>query len=263
MLRISTHRIHGRVCAIALLAMLALAAGITTSPADAGDRATARGSDDTSAPGIVSPSQYGKLGARWWKWAFSFPFENLPYFNTGGPVDISAHQSGNVWFLAGANSGLTQPRTGSVPAGKKLFFPMANFINDYPCPDPSFQPGPGESLEAFLQRTGNEAMDEFGPSTVFAELNGVPFTNLLAYRSTSKLFRFTADPDIVAVDPCITGERQAGVSVGYYLGIEPLPPGVHTLHFGAPDWNQDITYIITVTRRGDHDHDDDDADDDD
>lgn len=252
---------HKQLSTIVAITALAIAASATIGPVQAGDRPAAGSGDRGHAPpGIIAPSKYGKLGAAWWKWVFSFPFEDVPYFNTGGPVDISAHQSGNVWFLAGANNGLTEARRAEVPRGKKLFFPMANFVNDYPCPDPNFKPNPGESVEAFLQRTGNEAMDAFGPSTVFAELNGVPFANLLSYRSTSSLFKFKADPDFIAVDPCVTGEKQVGVSVGYYLGIEPLPPGVHTLHFGAPDWGQDVTYLLTVTDRR---HDDDDDDDDD
>ena len=246
------NRFHKHLSSIIAITIVA---GVINGPVQAGDRPSAQSGGSSHAhPGIVAPSKYGELGAQWWKWAFSFPFEDVPFFNTGGPVDISAHQSGNVWFLAGANSGLTEPRRGEVPKGKRLFFPMANFINDYPCPDPNFKPNPGESIEAFLQRTGNEAMDAFGPSTVFASLDGVPFANLLSYRSTSKLFKFKADPDLIAIDPCITGDKQVGVSIGYYLGLEPLSPGVHTLHFGAPDWGQDITYILTVTDR----HDDDD-----
>jgi hypothetical protein len=65
-------------------------------------------------PGVIPNKgpKYGELGAAWWQWAFSFPAADVPFFNTGGPVDVSAGQSGHVWFLAGANFGLTTPRTG-------------------------------------------------------------------------------------------------------------------------------------------------------
>lgn len=108
-------------------------------------------------PGVVPNKghRYGELAADWWRWALSFPVADVPFFNTGGPVDMSAHQSGNVWFLAGANYGLTSPRSGVVPAGKSLFLAMANYLNDYPCPAAfGFEPLPGESLHDFLSQIG-------------------------------------------------------------------------------------------------------------
>ena len=196
--------------------------------------------------------KYGRLGARWWQWALSFPAADVPYFNTGGPVDISAGQSGRVWFLAGANNGLTEPRTGVVPTGTRLFFPLSNLINDYPCPPEfGFEPLPGESLEEFLQRTGNEYLDGWfviDPTKLFAEIDGVSLTDLPAYRATSSLFKFTADPAMVEFDPCITGSQQDGVAVGYWLLLAPLTPGEHILHFGSANIEapQDITYVLTV-----------------
>lgn len=188
---------------------------------------------------------YGLLGAKWWQWAYSFPAQSIPFFNTGGPVDIGAGQSGPVWFLAGANNGLTSPRTGVVPAGKFLFFPMANAINDYPCPPEfNFEPDPGESLEDFLQRTGDDYLPAL--TDLFAQIDGTPLKNLANYRAISEMFTFTADPAATWFDPCITGKRQKGVAVGYWLLLAPLPPGQHTLHFGAPSWGQDITYVLTV-----------------
>ena len=203
-------------------------------------------------PGVIPNNghKYAELSAEWWQWAFSFPAADVPFLNTGGPVDISAHQSGHVWFLAGANNGLTEPRTGEVPAGTSLFLPLVNFVNDYPCPSEfGFEPPPGETLEHFLQRTGNEALDFFvpDPTTLFAEIDGVPLKSLSVYRATSDLFHFTADPALSTfLDPCITGSVQDGVSIGYWLLLAPLTPGIHTLHFGAPTFGQDITYVVTV-----------------
>jgi len=188
---------------------------------------------------------YGRLGALWWQWAISFPLAEIPFFNTGGLVDISAHQSGHVWFLAGANLGPTT-RSGSVPSGTSLFFPMANGLNDYPCPPQfGFEPDPGETLEHFLQRTGNEFLPQL--TDLFAEIDGVPLSNLTSYRATSGLFTFTADPALsVVFDPCITGSPQPGVAVGYWLLLAPLTPGAHTLHFGSPSFGQDVTCHLTV-----------------
>jgi len=228
-------------------ATLLFSVGLCTTPAPAGGK-------DKHNPGVLPPQShpfgksYGEWGAEWWQWALSFRAANVPFFNTGGPVDISAGQSGHVWFLAGANDGLTSPRTGVVPSGTALFLPLANLINDYPCPpDFHFEPDPGETLEHFLQRTGDEFMPDL--TDLFAEIDGVALTDLTAYRFISSLFTFTADPALSTFfDPCITGDEQYGVAVGYWLLLAPLPPGHHTLHFGAPSWGQDITYQLTVTR---------------
>ncbi len=199
-------------------------------------------------PGVI-PNQgpkYGELGAQWWQWAFSFPAAQVPFL-VDGPTDISAHQSGHVWFLAGAGSGITPTRTGEVPPGTSLFFPVANAINDYPCP-PEFgwEPDPGESLEHFLIRTGNDYLPHF--TDLFAVIDGVPLNRLQAYRATSRLFTFTADPALATtLDPCITGTPQPAVAIGYWLYLPPLPPGRHTLHFGTPSWGQDVFYDLTVT----------------
>jgi hypothetical protein len=140
-----------------------------------------------------------------------------------------------------------------IPSGTSLFFPLGNLINDYPCPpEYGFEPPPGETLEHFLQRTGNEFMDMYvpDPTNLFAEIDGVSLTDLPSYRATSPMFTFTADP--VLTDPaiwgdvCITGSPQPGVGVGYWLLLPPLTPGEHTLHFGAPSMGQDITYVLTV-----------------
>jgi hypothetical protein len=237
-----------RVTRWAVLVPLVYFVGIFITPAPAGDKGNPN-------PGVLPPqskafgASYGEWGARWWQWAFSFPAADVPFFNTGGPVDLSAGQSGHVWFLAGANGGLTSPRTGVVPSGTALFFPLANYLNDYPCPPEfHFEPDPGETLEHFLQRTGNDAVPDL--TDLFAKIDGVPLSDLASYRVTSALFTFTADPALIAFDPCITGTEQFGVTVGYWLLLAPLPPGLHTVHFGSPTWGQDVTYQITVTPGG-------------
>ena len=88
---------------------------------------------------------------------------------------------------------------------------------------------------------------------LFASIDGAALGNLANYRAMSDMFTFTADPAATSLDPCITGTPQPGVAAGYWLLLAPLPPGQHTLHFGAPSWSQDITYVLTVKSwRGNH-----------
>jgi len=236
---------------VVLMAAAAVLTSITAIVASAPALAGA-GAQANSNPGVIPNrgNQYSDLAAKWWQWAYSFPRADVPFLNTGGTVDVTAHQTGHVWFLAGSNSSPTIRSAMTVPTGVQLFFPMANFVNDYPCPSEfGFEPPPGETLEHFLQRTGNEALDFFvpDPTTLFAEIDGVPLKSLAVYRATSDLFHFTADPALSTfLDPCITGSVQDGVSIGYWLLLTPLTPGMHTLHFGAPTFGQDITYVVTV-----------------
>lgn len=248
-----THDCH-RLAAAGLAIAIAISMPFASNPVQAagghGSAAVQRGIGFLPARNpYVIPNVgglYGWLGMKWWQWAYSFPAASIPFFNTGGPVDLSAGQSGPVWFLAGANKGLGSPRTGVVPAGKLLFFPLANLINDYPCP-PSFgfEPDPGEPLEDFLQRTA----DEFLPALtdLFASIDSRHIRNLANYRAMSDMFTFTADPAAASFDPCITGTPQNGVAAGYWLLLAPLRPGQHTLRFGAPSQGQNVTYVLTVT----------------
>lgn len=246
----------GRIACTLVMGALSASTLFSTLPAQAASdpaqvfhKAATQGNAN---PRVVpnSGGRYGDLAAQWWQWAFSFPLAQIPFFNTGGIVDVSEGQIGRVWFLAGANGGLLGPRMATVPTGVQIFLPMANLINDYPCPPQfGFEPNPGESIEHFLQRTANDFFPAL--ADLFAEIDGEPLQNLQSYRAMSSLFTFTADPAVAQVlDPCVTGTPQPGVAVGYWLLLAPLPPGTHTLHFGSPAWGQDVTYVLDVKPRG-------------
>jgi len=211
-------------------------------------------------PGVMPPQShpngktYGEWGAVWWQWAMSFPIEVCPIEDPSG-ASCGLGQLGPVWFLAGTSGDAVQ-RTCVVPAGKAIFFPIINILNDYPCPDPSFGPAPGQTLEEFLTEGANWYIAHVSELT--AEIDGVPLKNLYDYRGTSKLFEFTADPSQVAADPCVTGGPQSGVADGYWIMLAPLKSGQHTIHFTGTwlftleedgfDWTftVDVTYFLTV-----------------
>jgi hypothetical protein len=211
-------------------------------------------------PGVIPPqahpygSSYGEWSARWWRWAYSFPLAEFPSLQTE-EVDCSLGQSGSVWFLAGTTGGDPVPRSCTIPTGTALFFPIINYLNDYPCPDPSFRPAPGQTLEEFLAEGAAAIID------AVTELEGVVDGHRLndpfSYRATSPLFTFTADPSLVDLDPCVTGTPQVGISDGYWLMLNPLPPGQHTISFrgkidvgGGSTFEVQVTYNITVVPGG-------------
>jgi len=212
-------------------------------------------------PGVIPPyakahgKTYGDWGAEWWKWALSVPFDQSPITDTTGQYG-SQNQKGSVWFLAGS-FGTTEERWITIPAGKSIFFPLVNVWNDYPCPDPTFQPAPGQTMEDFLTLGVAPYIDPWvteSDNTLSAKVDGVELKNLLNYRGISKLTKFIADPSQIAMDPCITGEEQVAVSDGFWIMLVPLTPGKHTIEFSAfakeKPWPFDlnVTYHVTIKK---------------
>lgn len=207
-------------------------------------------------PGVIPPHaqayglSYAEWGAQWWRWAYSFPLAEFPPLQSGD-VDCGLGQSGSVWFLAGTAGQGPVTRSCTIPAGKALFFPIIGYINDYPCPDPNFQPPPGETLEQFLTEGAAAVINLVTQLEVVVD--GRFLNNLFSYRATSRLFSFTANPSLVTFDSCVTGTSQYGVTDGYWILLRPLSPGQHTIFFravidfgGGNTFEQQVTYNLTV-----------------
>lgn len=207
-------------------------------------------------PGVIPPHarayglSYAEWGTQWWRWAYSFPAAQFPPLQSG-ELDCSAGQSGPVWFLAGTAGQGPVTRSCTIPTGKALFFPIITYLNDYPCPDPNFQPPPGQTLEQFLTEGAQAIIDLVTQLEVVVD--GQPLNDLFSYRATSRLFTFTADPSLVAFDSCVTGTPQVGVTDGYWILLNPLPPGPHTVFFravidfgGGNTFEVQVTYNLTI-----------------
>ncbi len=83
---------------------------------------------------IVDGQSIGDWGGAWWTWVSQMS-DTLPNPQTD-TTGALAHQNNNgpVFFVAG-NSGGTNTRSFSVPAGKLLLFPVLNFASiQYPVP---------------------------------------------------------------------------------------------------------------------------------
>jgi hypothetical protein len=196
---------------------------------------------------VIPPRQesYGQLGALWWKWVLSIPAVQNPLFDTTG-ADCAVDQRGGRWFLVGSPGGAVT-RSCTLPAGKKIFFPIISVENDYPCPDPTFQPAPGQSLKDFLTIGAVTAINQ--ARHLHASLDGATIPILAGYRGTSNMYSFAGDPSLTAIfDPCITGSQQKAVSDGYWLLLAPLSSGRHTLRFGGSLFGhpESATYRLTV-----------------
>jgi hypothetical protein len=186
----------------------------------------------------------------WWDWAANIPGAMNPVLDRTGTYSYLGDQ-GDVFFLAGVfGGGDPINRTVTVTNRQHLFFPLLNAItwdaySAYP-----------DDFERDLIETIGDVQD------LYADLNGVSYGSQIAL-----LGWLQQSPDDFPLNILAggffneTGEepgiRQAQQR-GYYLMLEPLPIGTHTLRFGGrsqpngayADWDpniQNITYTVRVT----------------
>jgi hypothetical protein len=199
--------------------------------------------------GVYSPNShaYGQSYAEWsgafWRWSLELPVDGHPFVDSAA-FDVTAGQSGDVWFL-GTPIGDPTVRFITVPDDKALF--VATLCSEW------------SSLEGFpTEDDQRSSAVYFGDHIVgmSASLDGRSVRGIDDYRFTSPQIDFDAP------SPWIFGETGgAGTTVadGYYLFLKPLSVGTHVLHYqgvfhfsiaeGDPfdgDFGADVTYVIEV-----------------
>jgi hypothetical protein len=208
--------------------------------------------------GVVANPGNQNLGAQWQQWALSIPLAVNPQLgadNANPSLDYAAAgkcvigQRGSVWFLAGTFGGGTVTRTCSVPDNKFLFFPVVNAVN-FNTPNVCGQ-GP-ENLSVSDLR-GFSASFINSVSNLRVELDGVPVRQLR--RLKSEVFEI-ALPESNVFDPLCSplnvpaGIFSPAVDDGYYVTLDPLKKGPHTLHIHAENSGQgfllDVTFNLNV-----------------
>jgi hypothetical protein len=179
---------------------------------------------------------YGHSMERWgelmWSFIYKIPMAQNPLLDpTGADCAVGQDEDGPVWFLPsvpGASLGTSVTRSCTIPRHRGILLQLASTLNDYPCPDPTFQPPPGETLYQFLIQPLIPLIN--GVTDLHVTLDGVALNDVLSYRSTSDdLFHFTGDVSMQAFDNCVTGKPQPGVIDGFFLMFKPLSPGAHTI----------------------------------
>ncbi len=201
-------------------------------------------------PAVLPPgskpfgASFGEWSARWWQWALGQPVPSNPLLDTTGAF-CGVGQSGPVWFLAGTFNSGTATRTCTIPAGKALFFPVAN----------AFCSEVGDNSPEAQRACANSSMD--AATDLSAQVDGVSIRDLPMYRVQSLIFDLTLPADN------IFGGAAAGVPAGVYtptaadgiqLMLAPLRAGSHVIHFHAfftapppiPGSTIDVTYHLTV-----------------
>jgi hypothetical protein len=189
---------------------------------------------------------YGQWAAEWWKWALKIPKSKNPVLLEKG--DCRVGQKGQVWFLAGtlAGDGKAIERECQVPRDTKLFFPLINYAYfAFPLTDPP---------ETLTEEFSRSQVVCAAPTRLEASIDGIPVKNPLQYFAESPFFkaRLPKDDAFDIEDKLIPDGRVTGTDNGYYLFVQRLRPGKHTIKWkaeitcGTNVFKQDNSYNITV-----------------
>ncbi len=197
------------------------------------DHANAQGN---SNPEVI-PAQsnlYDIHTDAWWQWIVAISQAENPLLDTTGE-HCGVDQSGSVWFLAGTFGGI-ETRDCEIPAGKKILFPVVNFVFT------DFTPEDAESNFGVIESIMDTA------SGLQVIVDGVPLQDVDGYRFQ--------EPDAFDIEcnfePACNGEEYA-VHDGIFVMLTPLTPGEHTIEFqgtvsfpNGSSFTAGATYNITV-----------------
>jgi hypothetical protein len=165
---------------------------------------------------------------RFWMWLSSVPADRSPEVTLD--ADCAALQHGPVFFIPPFQAA-DYERTCRVRFGKLVLVPVQAVLNSYPCPDPTFQPAPGQTLEEFLQEGAIFFDDLYANLAV--TVDGQP-VDIADHRSTTPLFENQVDASLLPFlhDDCLSGAPQPAVGDGWYLVIL-FAPGPHRVAITA------------------------------
>jgi hypothetical protein len=163
----------------------------------------------------------------WWTWVLQAPADTNPQLDeTGEWADVD--NDGPVYFVAGAFGG-TWERTFTVEAGKPLLLPVSNLL----------YLGTAELSEEASMIEADASFDawEQSDANLSATIDGVPVENLSAYLVRSDFFT-PGNPEPQSFLDETLGIPQSddlypSASTGYWLMIEGLTPGEHTIAFSG------------------------------
>ena len=161
---------------------------------------------------------YPQWSAKWWQWTMSIHKEQDPNANDPTGQKCSVNQNDpNVWFLLGISSGSAVLNC-NIPQGRAILTSILSGECDY-LSDKSLK------TEADLSKCAKSGIEG---ATMQVAVDGMVLKNLQAYWVESPILSLTIPADNIWGVPYV-GTTQAKV-LGYYLFLEPLSLGRHTIH---------------------------------
>jgi hypothetical protein len=161
------------------------------------------------------------------QWIATFPRDASPVSDATGAL-CAARQDGDVWFLATSNGSAPVVRQCSVPPGKTLFVPIA----------------------LTTERTGNKEPDCASMARIasgnLARVTGLSMTiDGLSVFNLERHRQPTGDCFAPGLRQLPRSGAKTTVADGWYVMLQPLPAGPHTLVVGA---RYDATPLSTTYR---------------
>lgn len=180
-----------------------------------------------------------ELSQQWWQWALGIPAPTNPLLDTTGAF-AQTNNNGPVFFLGG-NTGGSTTRSFTVPAGTPLFFPILNAVDIefQPAPDCPAHPGDPLSCAFDFITYVNSA------SNLHATLDGQDLLTFPSFRQTSTSFFTVVLPADDAFGFGLPPGPYDAISDGFWVALDGLTPGQHTLVFGGEF--TDLGFALEVT----------------
>jgi Ca2+-binding RTX toxin-like protein len=197
-----------------------------------------------------------QLADDFWKYQNANPQEDNPGFDLNGDF-AGVHQSGDVYFLNGRSYWLDPSTVGepvkreiTVAEGEKLFFPIINFAtagNNIVDP-PLYQDTSINDTAFFKQENDNIKLFDL-------TIDGKQVLDLCQAQNYRQI---TTDPNgfssYTPENSIFLGTKYDNAFLaksfgdGFYVGLNPLPVGKHTISFQgkSPNNSNQITYTINV-----------------
>lgn len=227
------------ISALSIAAILVIAPLVSLIPV-----ANAQEQGDIS---VTEPTR--KLTVQWWQWIVSIPPEDNPLLDSTGEKCQEGNM-GNIFFLVGTLGGSAVVRECTISEGQEIFFPIINQIcidkpGGFGEPPRDFDPpigGPGscqEQNESFIDQA----------SDLEVTIDGVSIENLQDFRVQSYPFPLKAQEDNLLGALGVPPGTYIAISDGYWIVVESLPEGEHTIHFAGQVGDEltvDVTYHLTV-----------------
>ena len=172
---------------------------------------------------IVAGKSIADWSTNWWRWAAALAPPGDPFTDTTGQF-ANVNQSGPVFFLAGSPGG-SMSRQFRVPANTYLLVPLR--VGEWSQLELGF-----DKTAAQIRQSAQQQADQI--NSLHAILDGVTNTQttVFSHRETSPDFNFNAVfNNQVGINP--PGFSGIAVADGYFLMLDPLTPGTHTLNYGG------------------------------
>ena len=196
---------------------------------------------DELNPGVVSVEKpYGGLtqgewSAKWWQWVLELPADKNPLTEATGERCANG-QGGPVWFLGGVWALGTEQTTRhcTIPSGVGIFFPIFNgecSTAEYP------QFKTYTELRDCVIDTNHEELLKMS-----ASVDGKVLQDLKRYKVESPPFNVTLPKNHVL------GAAPEGLTpayaIGWFVMLEPLAKGPHTIEFSSSTGELFATKVI-------------------